>query len=213
MTAPLTPRTRGLVDRRRVGLLPDGAFVIVVSRGNIVDEDALVDEVRSGRIAGAGLDTTGQEPLPPDSPLWAVDNILISPHCSALSPSLWAGRRETYAENLRRFLAGEPFLYVCDKREGLLTGLKAEGKAGARARSHQDALTLSLSQRERGRDSAAMAHREDLAGPLTATGRRRRLDWSDAASCASPLPLGEGQGEGVPMGAGRPSRRRAAPRA
>ena len=118
VTAPLTDRTRGLVDRRRVGLLPAGAFVIVISRGNIVDEDALVEGVRAGRIAGAGLDTTSQEPLPPDSPLWEVENILISPHCSALSPSLWAGRREIYAENLRRFLAGEPFLYVCDKREG-----------------------------------------------------------------------------------------------
>jgi phosphoglycerate dehydrogenase-like enzyme len=118
VTAPLTDRTRGLVDRRRVGLLPPGAFVIVISRGNILDEDALVEAVRAGRIAGAGLDTTSLEPLPPDSPLWGVDNILISPHCSATSPSLWVGRREIYAENLRRFLAGEQFLYVCDKREG-----------------------------------------------------------------------------------------------
>jgi phosphoglycerate dehydrogenase-like enzyme len=118
VTAPLTDRTRGLVDRRRVGLLPAGAFVIVISRGNILDEDALVEAVQAGRIAGAGLDVTSREPLPPDSPLWGVDNILISPHCSATSPALWVGRREIYAENLRRFLADEPFLYVCNKREG-----------------------------------------------------------------------------------------------
>jgi phosphoglycerate dehydrogenase-like enzyme len=118
VTAPLTPRTRGLVDRRRVELLPHGAFVIVISRGNILDEDALVDGVRAGRIAGAGLDVTGREPLPPESPLWHDPNILISPHCSATSPSMPVGRREIYAENMRRFLAGEPFLYVCDKQEG-----------------------------------------------------------------------------------------------
>ncbi|HEY3079466.1 MAG TPA: D-2-hydroxyacid dehydrogenase [Chloroflexota bacterium] len=118
VTAPLTARTRRLIDHRRLALLPRGAFVIVVSRGGIVDEEALADGLRSGRIAGAGLDVTSQEPLPPESPLWDLDNVLISPHSSASSPEVWPGRRRIFEENLRRFLAGEPFLYVCDKKAG-----------------------------------------------------------------------------------------------
>ena len=118
VTAPLTEETRGLMDRRRIGMLKRGACVIAISRGNIIDEDALIDALRSGRIVGAGLDVVAQEPLPPDSPLWDMDNVLLSPHASALTPEMWEGRRQTFRENLRRFLANEPFLYVCDKKSG-----------------------------------------------------------------------------------------------
>ena len=118
VTAPLTAETEGSIDRRRIGLLKQGAYVIVVSRGKIIDEDALLDGLRSGRIAGAGLDVTAVEPLPPDSPLWDLQNLIISPHVSALTPQMWDGRRQIFKENLRRFLANEPFLYVCDKRAG-----------------------------------------------------------------------------------------------
>ena len=118
VTAPLTSETEGLIDRRRVGLLKQGAYVIVVSRGKIIDEEALLDGLRSGHIAGAGLDVTAVEPLPPESPLWDQENLIISPHVSALTPEMWEGRRQIFKENLRRFLANEPFLYVCDKRAG-----------------------------------------------------------------------------------------------
>jgi D-3-phosphoglycerate dehydrogenase len=118
VTAPLTEQTRGLIDRRRIGRLRPGAFLIAVSRGGIVDEAALVEALRSGHLAGAGLDVTAQEPLPPDSPLWSVENLLLSPHASAGTLGLNEGRRAVLAENLRRYLAGEPFLYVCDKKAG-----------------------------------------------------------------------------------------------
>jgi phosphoglycerate dehydrogenase-like enzyme len=118
VTAPLTDETRGLIDKRRMGLLKDGAYIIVISRGNIIDEDALIDGLRSGRIAGAGLDVMAEEPLPADSPLWDLDNVLLSPHSSANTPEMGQGRRRIFMENLRRFLANEPFLYVCDKRAG-----------------------------------------------------------------------------------------------
>ena len=118
VTAPLTPETHGLIDRRRMGLLKQGAHVIVISRGNIIDEDALVDGLRSGRIAGAGLDVMAQEPLPADSPLWDVDNILLSPHASGCIPELKPVPGRVFKENLRRFLAGEPLLNVCDKKAG-----------------------------------------------------------------------------------------------
>ena len=118
VTTPLTPETRGLVDRRRVGLLKPGSYFIVISRGGIVDEAALIEALRSGRIAGAGLDAVAEEPLPPDNPLWDMDNVLISAHISADSQALYEGRRQIFKENMRRFLAKEPFLYVCDKKAG-----------------------------------------------------------------------------------------------
>lgn len=118
VTAPLAAESRGLIDRRRIGLMKPGAYLIVISRGGIVDEEALVESLRSGHLAGAGLDVMAEEPLPSDSPLWDLENVLLAPHVSALTPEMWEGRRQIFKENLRRFLANEPFLYVCDKRAG-----------------------------------------------------------------------------------------------
>ena len=118
ITAPLTAESRGMVDRRRVGVLKQGAYVVAISRGGIIDESALIEALQSGRLAGAGLDVMEQEPLPDDSPLWDMDNVILSPHASALTPEMFDGRRAIFTENLRRFLANEPFLYVCDKEAG-----------------------------------------------------------------------------------------------
>jgi phosphoglycerate dehydrogenase-like enzyme len=118
VTPPLTAETKGMIDRRRIGLLKQGAYVIVISRGGIVDEAALVEGLRSGRIAGAGLDVFGQEPLPADNPMWDMDNVIISPHSSAGTPEMSLERQQIFKENLRRFLDNEPFLYVCDKEAG-----------------------------------------------------------------------------------------------
>ena len=118
VTAPLTSESRGLIDSRRIGLLKDSAYLIVISRGGIVDEDALADALQDGRLAGAGIDATEIEPLPQESPLWGLDNVVLSPHASALTPQMYEGRRQIFRENMRRFLGNEPFLYVCDKRAG-----------------------------------------------------------------------------------------------
>ena len=118
VTVPLTSKSRGMLDRRRLGLLKPGGYLIVMSRGGIVDEGALLEGLRAGRIAGAGLDVFDQEPLPPENPFWDMTNVVISPHISALTPEMWEGRRQIFKENLKRFLANESFLYVCDKREG-----------------------------------------------------------------------------------------------
>ena len=118
VTAPLTNQTRGLIDRQRLQLLKTGAGVVVVSRGNIVDEGALIECLRTGQISGAGLDVTTVEPLPADSPLWDTPNIILSPHVSADSPQMWERRRQTFKENLRRYLAGESMLNVCDVKMG-----------------------------------------------------------------------------------------------
>ena len=113
VTAPFTAETQGLIDAGRLTALKRGAHVIAISRGGIIDEDALIGSLRSGHVSGAGLDVTAVEPLPDDSPLWDMENVVISPHASALTPEMWEGRQEIFKENLRRFLADEPFLYVC----------------------------------------------------------------------------------------------------
>ncbi len=118
ITAPYTAETHHLIDRRRIGLLKPTSYLIAISRGGIVEEPALVDALREGRIAGAGLDVTEVEPLPQDSPLWGLPNVVMSPHASALTPELYQGRRKVLKENIRRFLADEPFIYVCDKQAG-----------------------------------------------------------------------------------------------
>lgn len=118
VTTPLTEATRGLVDRRRLGLLKEGAYVVVVSRGGIVDEEALADGLHTGRIGGAALDATTVEPLPQESPLWDAPNMLISPHVSAESVQLIERRGAIFKENLRRHLAGEDLLNVCDTEKG-----------------------------------------------------------------------------------------------
>ena len=118
IAAPRTRETMNLIDRRRLGLLKRGSWVIAISRGGILDEDALLDALRSGHVAGAGLDVFAEEPLPEDSPLWDMENVIISPHTGHVTPEMPKGHREVFKENLRRFIAGEPFLYVGDKRAG-----------------------------------------------------------------------------------------------
>lgn len=118
VAVPLTPQTKGLIDGRRIGLMKRGAHLFVVSRGNVVDEEALVEALRSGQLAGAGLDVTAEEPLPADSPLWDVESLFITPHCSGFSKQSTDRAWETFKENVRRFAAGEPLVNVCDKRAG-----------------------------------------------------------------------------------------------
>ena len=118
VTAPYTEGTKSMIDARGLALMKPTAHLMVISRGGVVDEDALFDAVRDRRIAGAGIDAFEIEPLLEDSPWWDLDNVIISPHASALTVEMWEGRREIFRENLRRFLANEPFIYVCDKTAG-----------------------------------------------------------------------------------------------
>ena len=114
VTAPLTADTTGLIDRKRIDLLPSGAFVIVVSRGGRVIEEALADALPFCRPAGAGLDATDHEPPPSASPLWDLENVIMSqrprPICSMPGGD--------FKENLARHLDADLLLHVCDKRSG-----------------------------------------------------------------------------------------------
>jgi phosphoglycerate dehydrogenase-like enzyme len=116
VSVPLTNQTRGMLGARELALLHPSAYVFVVSRGGILDEDALLSALRNHQLAGAGLDVALREPLPADSPLWDVDNLIITPHVSAHSQRtmdlMWA----IVKENIGRFARGEALVNLVDKR-------------------------------------------------------------------------------------------------
>jgi phosphoglycerate dehydrogenase-like enzyme len=104
--APHTPQTEGLIGVEELALLPDGALLVNVARGKLVDTDALVAETASGRIR-AGLDVTEPEPLPADHPLWRTPGVIISPHVGGASSAFWPRSDRLIGAQLRRFAAGE----------------------------------------------------------------------------------------------------------
>ena len=107
IACPLTPETRGLVDAGLIAALPDGARIISISRGEIVKEDALIAALSSGRLAGAYLDVFEAEPLPPDSPLRDLPNVLISPHNAGASAGNAERLLALFLDNLGRWLRGD----------------------------------------------------------------------------------------------------------
>jgi phosphoglycerate dehydrogenase-like enzyme len=118
ITLPLTAETHGLIGAAELARLPGGAFVVNVGRGGIVDEAALADSIRSGHLAGAGLDVFEQEPLPASSPLWRLPAVIITPHVGGSSPGFLDRAVPLFCENLRRYLAGEPLVNRVDVRRG-----------------------------------------------------------------------------------------------
>ncbi len=114
LIAPHTPETEGMIGPRELALLPPGAVLINIARGALVDEEALVDALRSGHLAGAGLDVFAEEPLPPSSPLWDMPNVLVSPHSASTSDRENRRITELFCENLRRFLSGKPLINVLE---------------------------------------------------------------------------------------------------
>jgi D-2-hydroxyacid dehydrogenase (NADP+) len=118
LAAPLTPRTRHLVDARRLQLFKPTTFLINVSRGALVDEPALVKALRDRKLAGAALDVFEEEPLSRWSPLWKMPQVLITPHTAFLTENVWQRHYEVFAANLKRYLAGQPLQDLVDKARG-----------------------------------------------------------------------------------------------
>ena len=118
VTAPRTPSTIGQFGRDAFARMKSSAYFICISRGGIADDEALLDALRTGQIAGAGLDAHGVEPLPPDSPFWSLPNVIVTPHNGATSTGTRRRSQEIVADNLRRFVAGEPLRNVVDKNAG-----------------------------------------------------------------------------------------------
>jgi glyoxylate/hydroxypyruvate reductase A len=117
LATPHTPLTHHLLDARRLALLKPSAIVVNVARGDVVDEQALIDALRAGRLRGAALDVFEREPLPDDSPLWDLPNVLVSPHSAATVAAENGRIVELFVENLHRYLDGRPLLNVLDKEQ------------------------------------------------------------------------------------------------
>lgn len=115
ITTPLTSQTHHLIDESALGAMKHNAILVNVSRGDVVDESALVKAIEGNKIGGAALDVYSQEPLPPESPLWKLPNVLLSPHVSGFSDHYDRRAVEVFAENLRRFLNEEPLLNLVER--------------------------------------------------------------------------------------------------
>ncbi|MDP8900653.1 MAG: D-2-hydroxyacid dehydrogenase [Actinomycetota bacterium] len=117
LTLPGTPQTERLLDREAVAAIKPGAYFANVGRGKVVEEAALVEALERGHLSGAALDVFEVEPLPEESPLWGMENVIISAHTTDVVPELInTAQANLFCENLRRYLAGEELLNVLDKR-------------------------------------------------------------------------------------------------
>ncbi len=119
LATPLTPLTKGVLSAARIDCLKQGAIVVNVARGALLDEDALTRSLAAGRLRGAVLDVFAEEPLPVTSPLWGMRNVLITPHVAAVSPRLfWKRELELFIDNWERYRAGMPLRNQIDKHAG-----------------------------------------------------------------------------------------------
>ncbi|GGJ05467.1 dehydrogenase [Alicyclobacillus cellulosilyticus] len=115
---PLTPETRGFFSAERFAKFKPGAVFVNIGRGGSVDESALVAALSTGRLGGAGLDVTAEEPLPPDNPLWGLENVIITSHSAGVSPTKTERRFQLLERNIRRFVNGERLENVVDRKLG-----------------------------------------------------------------------------------------------
>ena len=118
LCCPLTPQTAGLLDERRLRLLPAGAIIVNIARGPVIDEPAMIAALADGHLGGACLDVASTEPLPGDSPLWDMGNVLISPHSASTVDSENAALTDLFCENLQRWLAGDPLANIYSRDKG-----------------------------------------------------------------------------------------------
>ncbi|HYD51124.1 MAG TPA: D-2-hydroxyacid dehydrogenase [Gemmatimonadaceae bacterium] len=119
LAAPWTPETDGLLSARRLALLKTSAIVVNVARGSLVDESALASALAAGGLRGAVLDVFREEPLPADSPLWAMRQVVLTPHVSPVTPGrFWDRQLDLILDNWRRYLEGAPLRNLVDKHAG-----------------------------------------------------------------------------------------------
>ncbi len=118
LALPLTNETRGMIGPREFEAMKENAYLINVCRGKVVQEEALVTALRQGQIRGAALDVFENEPLPPESELWGLKNVIISPHVSSWSKDYRMRAAEIFCVNLERYLSGKPLLHIVDRSRG-----------------------------------------------------------------------------------------------
>jgi D-2-hydroxyacid dehydrogenase (NADP+) len=118
LSTALTPETRNLIGREALDRIKRGAFLVNVGRGKLVDDDAVIEALKDGRLGGAALDVFTREPLDADSPYWDLPNVIITPHMSGAMEDYWTPLVHLFADNLRRFERGETLRNIVDKRAG-----------------------------------------------------------------------------------------------
>lgn len=110
VAAPRLPATTNIIAKRELWAMKSTAYLVDVSRGGVVDQEALIDALRRSKLAGAGLDVFAIEPLPPDSPLWTMPNVIVTPHIGSTSPDYWNHAAEIVSENLKRIVEDKPLV-------------------------------------------------------------------------------------------------------
>ena len=118
VATPRTPQTYRMIGREELAQMKSSAYLVNVARGGIIDEDALAQSLKTGRLAGAGLDVCEVEPLPADSPLWEAPNFILTPHVAGWAASRPQKMLEFFCTNLERYLKGETPLHVADPKRG-----------------------------------------------------------------------------------------------
>lgn len=118
LTLPLTDATRHVIGKAELESMQPHALLVNIGRGPLIDQDALIEALRNKRIGGAALDVTTPEPLPSDSPLWTLDNVIITPHISGMSNKERERVLELFALNLRRYIEGQPLINLVNRAEG-----------------------------------------------------------------------------------------------
>ena len=118
ITLPLTAKTHHLFNEEMLKAMKPSAFLVNVGRGSLIEEPALIKALKKGWLAGAGLDVFETEPLPVDSPLWGMENVILSPHVSGMTPAYDERATDLFVANLRRFLTGERLMNLVDRERG-----------------------------------------------------------------------------------------------
>lgn len=118
VTLPLTPQTRGFIGRKEIAAMRSNAYIVNVGRGEVIDQMALIEALRENRIAGAGLDVFEREPLEPESALWDLQNVILTPHVSGGFKNYNGLCCDLFAANLQRFRAGYPLFNLLDRASG-----------------------------------------------------------------------------------------------
>jgi phosphoglycerate dehydrogenase-like enzyme len=118
LAVPHTPETERMIGARELGLVRRESYLVNVARGSVVDEDALVEALRRGALAGAALDVFRDEPLPAESPLWRLPNVIVTPHVAGVTPRYFERALALFVDNLGRYVAGRPLRNLVDPALG-----------------------------------------------------------------------------------------------
>jgi phosphoglycerate dehydrogenase-like enzyme len=118
LSIPLTDETFHIMNKEQLSKMKEGAYLVNIARGSVIDEQSLVEALKSGHLGGVALDVFEREPLPKESPLYKHPNCIITPHIAGVSPLYWKRLADQFVENLKRFIKGEPLLNLVDKVKG-----------------------------------------------------------------------------------------------